>query len=77
MTAIVREILGIDQMKQKQSAPKKNILIGKIENFFDRNDVYRVTTGKLEAVTYNKPKWKRLSTRHNEKPLPFIQRRNS
>ncbi|CAH2095385.1 unnamed protein product [Euphydryas editha] len=55
-TAIVRETLGIDQIKQNQTAPKKNILIEQIKNFFDRDDVSRATAGKRETVTYKKRK---------------------
>lgn len=60
-------------MKQKQTAPEKNILIVKSKNFFHRDDIPRATSGKREPVTYKKNKnAKTISTGHDEKPLWFI-----
>ncbi|KAL4705686.1 hypothetical protein ACJJTC_018759 [Scirpophaga incertulas] len=51
-TAIIRESLGIDQIKMRQSAPRLPILRETIKCFFDRDDVSRATAGKRETVTY-------------------------
>lgn len=50
-TAIVHETLGIAQMKQKETVTKENILIEKIKNFIDSDDVSRATAEKRETVT--------------------------
>ncbi|CAH2008898.1 unnamed protein product [Acanthoscelides obtectus] len=53
-TAIVRGTLGIDQLKRKLTLSKKSDLVGKIKEFFNRDDVSRTTEGKRETVTYKK-----------------------
>lgn len=50
----MRVTLGINQKKQKQTAPKENILIEKTKNFFDRDNVSLASTGKRKTVTYKK-----------------------
>ncbi|CAH2000148.1 unnamed protein product, partial [Acanthoscelides obtectus] len=55
-TAIVRETLGIDQLKQKLTLSKKSDLVGKIKEFFNRDDVSRATAEKRETVTYKNVK---------------------
>lgn len=57
--AIVRETLGIDQMKvlkRQQDSSKKIRLVDNIRNYFVRDDVSRATAGKRETVTSKKLK---------------------
>ncbi|CAH1636783.1 unnamed protein product [Spodoptera littoralis] len=55
-TSIVQETLGINKLKNRQTIPKQATLIKKIRQFFDRDDVSRITAGKRETVTYKKNK---------------------
>lgn len=56
--AIVRETLGIDQIKalKGQHSLEKIRLVDKIKNYFVRDDVSRATAGKRETVTSKKLK---------------------
>ncbi|XP_063384484.1 uncharacterized protein LOC134670614 [Cydia fagiglandana] len=57
--SIIRETLGIDQMKamkRQNNASGKKLLVDNIKSFFDRDDVSRATAGKRETVTFKKIK---------------------
>ncbi|CAH2009759.1 unnamed protein product [Acanthoscelides obtectus] len=53
-TAIVRGTFSIDQLKRKLTLSNKSGLVGKIMEFFNRDDVSRAIAGKRETVTYKK-----------------------
>ncbi|KAL3278010.1 hypothetical protein HHI36_013351 [Cryptolaemus montrouzieri] len=48
-TAIVRDTLGIDQLRQKQTAPKNNSLVERIRVNFEFDDVSKARAGKRET----------------------------
>lgn len=79
--AIVRETLGIDQMKvikRQQDSLKRIRLVDIIKNYLLRDDVSRATAGKRETVTSKKLKMqKRYLLDTMEKPILFIQKRKS